>query len=94
MDDSARQPILPSSDKPATPKKLDFASEALTSRVERVKAAVQSRRDAPSTLIGCAVCFGVLSGLVAFVYSAYFESMLWLMWEVLNPPNSLASLCA
>lgn len=77
-----RQPLLPEAGKFVSPKKLDFATEAVTTRVERIKAAVQSRRDAPSTLIGCAVCFGVLSGLVAYVYSAYFETMLWVMWEV------------
>ncbi|KAK9806589.1 hypothetical protein WJX73_005358 [Symbiochloris irregularis] len=81
MDDSARESLLPSFGKVMSPKKLDSATEALTTRVDRVKKAVQSRRDAPSTLIGCAVFFGVLSGLVAYVYSAYFETMLWLMWE-------------
>ena len=58
------------------------APDVIGARVERIRNAVQERRDAPTTLLGCAVGFGILSGLVAYVYSGYFEGMLWVVWEV------------
>ena len=64
-------------------------SGAIELRIAQVREAVQARRDAPSTLLGCAVFFGIMSGLVAYVYSAYFEGMLWVVWEV-GPPAGAA----
>ena len=79
---SFSEPLLSGLRKATPYAKSNSATEALAAKVARIKRAVQDRRDSPSTLLGCAVFFGVLSGVVAYVYSAYFETMLWLMWEV------------
>ena len=90
--EDVREPLLNGSLKsfPAAEAKLAKTSESLRARVETISKRVQQSRDHPSTLLGCAVLFGVLSGLVAYVYSMYFEAMLWVIWEVRIPcPVSL-----
>lgn len=72
-------------------------SRAARSHAERISKRVQRRRDEPATLLGCAVLFGVLSGLVAFVYSWYFEGMLRTIWEVgphllFSPPPAASAI--
>ena len=80
----ARQSLLSATTEPikAAEGKLDQATDSIRSRIDKLSKRVQSRRDDPTTLLGCAVLFGILSGLVAYVYSIYFEGMLWVIWEV------------
>ena len=36
----------------------------------------------PSTMLLLALLFGVVAGVVAFIYSKYFEAWVWLIWEL------------
>lgn len=80
-DGNASEPLLAKAER-VVKESGKTSAGAVESRIARIRNKVQARRDAPSVLLGCAVFFGVLSGLVAYVYSAYFEGMLWVVWEV------------
>lgn len=57
-------------------------------KTRKVNNGIQKLRESlseqtPSVLLLLALLFGIVAGVVAYVYSKYFELLLWVVWEVI-----------
>ncbi len=79
MPSSTEEPLL-SGDKPNGAAGL-LRSKSLQVRIQQLK----ERLEKPDhvTMLALALLFGVIAGVVAFVYNTYFEGLLWIVWEVI-----------
>ena len=75
MESSIKEPLLKNLSDPPVP-------ERWKRRLKPLQKYMKDHDTSPVTWLGLAVFFGILCGIVAFVYSTYFNALLWLVWQV------------
>ena len=72
---SFQEPLLKAIADPPVP-------EGWKRRIQPLQRYMKENADSPVTWLGLAVFFGILCGLVSFIYAHYFRALLWLVWAV------------